>query len=66
MAILPGNGNGTFQPPQATYDSGVTAGGWSNAVAVADLNGDGALDVAVANYPDRRAGVLLGTGDGGI
>ena len=66
VAILPGNGNGTFQPPQATYHSGVTAGGWSNAVAVADLNGDGALDVAVANYPDRRAGVLLGTGDGGL
>ena len=37
VAILPGNGNGTFQPPPATYDSGVTAGGWSNAVAVADL-----------------------------
>ena len=65
-AILPGNGDGTFQPPLAIHDSGATAAGWANAVAVADLNGDGALDVAVANYPDRRAGVLLGTGDGGL
>ena len=65
VAILPGNGDGTFQPPLATYESGVT-GGQANAVAVADLDGDGALDVAVANYADRTAGVLLGTGTGGL
>jgi hypothetical protein len=64
VTILLGNGNGTFQPPLATYDSGVTPGGWANSVAVADLNGDAKLDLAVANYPDSTTGVLLGNGDG--
>jgi hypothetical protein len=64
VTILLGNGNGTFQPPLATYDSGVTPGGWANSVAVADVNGDGALDLAVANYPDSTTGVFLGNGDG--
>ena len=64
VTILLGNGDGTFRPPLATYDSGVSPGGWANSIAVADLNDDGAPDLAVANYPDNRTGVFLGRGDG--
>lgn len=62
--VLLGTGDGTFEISPATYDSGVSAGGWANFVAVGDLNGDGALDLAIANYPDSTIGVLLGHGDG--
>jgi hypothetical protein len=33
-------------------------------VAVGDVNGDGTLDLAVANYGSNTVSVLLGTGDG--
>src|SRR5437870_1523303 len=33
-------------------------------VAVGDLNGDGKLDLAVANYDSTTVSVLLGNGDG--
>src|SRR6266849_3525534 len=33
-------------------------------LAVADLNGDGLLDVAVANWGSNNVSVLLGNGDG--
>jgi hypothetical protein len=62
VGVLRGNGDGTFQPV-ATANSGSSPGGWANSVAVADLDGDGALDLAVANYPDSTTGVLLGKGD---
>jgi Bacterial Ig-like domain (group 3)/FG-GAP-like repeat len=44
-AVLLGNGDGTFQGP-VTYDSGAY---FSEAVAVADVNGDGKPDLVVAN-----------------
>jgi hypothetical protein len=58
--VLMGNGDGTFQPP-VSYD----AGGWlSIAVAVADVNGDGKPDIAVANFQGSSVTVLLNNGDG--
>jgi hypothetical protein len=60
VEVLLGNGNGTFQPPR-TYD----AGGYDTvAIAVADLVGDGSLDLVVANVGSSSVGVLLGDGHG--
>jgi hypothetical protein len=64
VAVLLGNGDGTFQPP-VTYDSGLQA----RSLAVADLNKDGKLDLVVAGdyvpgRPLTLISVLLGNGDG--
>src|SRR6266446_6230965 len=65
VGVLLGNGDGTFRPA-ITYDSGGSLPFW---VAVADVNGDGKLDLIVANSEllaggDGDVGVLLGNGDG--
>jgi hypothetical protein len=68
VAVLLGNGDGTFQTA-VTYDTG---GSGAMSVALADVNGDGKADIVVANFcgtnPDCTApalvGVLLGNGDG--
>ena len=60
VAVLLGNGDGTFQPA-VTYNSG-DGDAWS--VAVADVNSDGRLDLVVANNLSSAVGVLLGNGDG--
>ena len=66
VGVLLGNGDGTFQPAGA-YNSG---GGRAYAVAVKDMNGDGKLDLIVANdfeagtYLNGSVAVLLGNGDG--
>ncbi|MGB0047456.1 MAG: FG-GAP-like repeat-containing protein, partial [Terriglobales bacterium] len=59
--VFLGNGDGTFQPV-VTYDSGSPR---STSVAVADLRGDGILDlVAASGYRSTVVSVLLGNGDG--
>jgi hypothetical protein len=44
--------------------SPVAVGKGPYAIALADLNGDGKLDLAVANYLDNTLTILLGKGDG--
>ena len=56
--VLLGNGDGTFQPA-VSYSLG---GFGATSVAVADVNGDGKLDLLVAT--GSAVGVLLGNGDG--
>jgi hypothetical protein len=62
--ILLGNGDGTFQAAV-----GYQVGFSPTAVAVADFNGDGKLDLAVTNAgteccPGGSVSILLGNGDG--
>jgi hypothetical protein len=60
VSVLLGNGDGTFQAA-VNYP----AGSYPNSVAVADFNGDGILDLAVASYTSSgTVSVLLGQGDG--
>jgi hypothetical protein len=67
VAVLLGNGDGTFQPA-VTYHSG---GAFASSLAVADVNGDGKPDLVVVNEcsslgscAEGVLGVLLGNGDG--
>ena len=59
FSILLGNGDGTFQPhvDYATGNEPVS-------LTVADLNGDGKLDLAIPEYNDNTVSVMLGNGDG--
>src|SRR6266849_667885 len=43
---------------------GFDAGGHPASVVAGDFNGDGVLDLAVANYSSNDVSVLLGNGDG--
>jgi hypothetical protein len=76
VSVLLGNGDGTFQS-QVVYDSGGVRG---QSIALADMNGDGYLDLVVANLCESSSNcdlsllrgiggpggvsVLLGNGDG--
>lgn len=63
VSVLLGNGDGTFRSAQGYDSSGLLA----DSLAVADVNGDGKLDVLVVNTSgttDGTVGVLLGNGDG--
>jgi hypothetical protein len=60
VTVFLGKGNGTFASP-VTYSSGADA---SYSVLIADLNGDGHPDLAVASWAPHSVGVLMGNGDG--
>jgi FG-GAP-like repeat len=54
--VLPGNGDGTFQPPVASFSG-------TGSLAAADVNGDGKMDLIL--QPDSvDAQIYLGNGDG--
>jgi hypothetical protein len=60
VAILLGNGDGTFQGA-VPYDSG---GALAQGVAIAEVDGDGKPDLLLVNTLSNNVGVLLGNGDG--
>ena len=64
IAVLLGNGNGTFQPP-VFYTVG-TASNWTSSLTTGDFNHDNNLDVAVANTGDGTVSILLGNGTGAL
>ncbi|HSZ57290.1 MAG TPA: FG-GAP-like repeat-containing protein, partial [Tepidisphaeraceae bacterium] len=55
VAVLLGNRDGTFQPA-VNFNTGSSP----YALAVADLNGDGRLDIATVNQRDNTVSILLG------
>jgi hypothetical protein len=59
VSILLGNGNGTFRT-RVDYAVGNDPVG----IAVGDFNGDGKMDLAVANRLSSSVSVLFGNGDG--
>jgi len=63
FGVLLGNGDGTFQPVATNFLCG--GGAWTDALAVADVNRDGKLDLLIDNGPcENSVAVLLGNGDG--
>ena len=59
VAILLGDGDGTFQPPKD-----YAVGEDPTALVAGDFNGDGRLDLAVADTESNTVSILLGNGDG--
>jgi len=59
VSILLGNGDGSFQA-HLDYATGKNP----SALAAADFNADGKLDLAIVNAQDDSVSVLLGQGDG--
>jgi hypothetical protein len=60
VSILLGNGDGTFRA-HVDYDTGSSN---PSSVAVGDFNGDGKLDLVVADLFSTDVRLLLGNGDG--
>jgi hypothetical protein len=58
-SVLIGNGKGAFTP-----QAEVNVGNHPSSVALGDLDGDGKLDLLVANTADNKLCVLVGNGDG--
>jgi hypothetical protein len=61
VAVMLGNGDGTFQAARE-FDTG--PGSAPNDLVARDFNGDGKLDLATADYGSGGVSVLLGNGDG--
>lgn len=63
VTVLLGNGDGSFQ---AAPGSPYKVGGNPSSIVLADFNGDGNLDFAVANRADSNISVFKGDGKGGF
>jgi hypothetical protein len=63
LTVLLGDGTGRFT---AAPGSPVAAGHMPNDIALGQIDGDGALDLAVANHDAHSLTVLLGDGRGGF
>jgi len=61
VVILLGKGDGTFSPAS---NSPVGVGNRPVAIAIADFNGDGRPDLAVANLNDSTVSIFIGDGSG--
>jgi hypothetical protein len=59
LSIYMGNGDGTFQPPEV-----IDVAEWVHGIALADLSGNGKLDIVTTNYQLATVSVLMGNGDG--
>jgi hypothetical protein len=59
VAVLLGKGDGSFSTPQ-----GYAVGTTPNALAIADLDGNGTLDIVTGNSGSSSVSVLLGRGKG--
>jgi hypothetical protein len=63
IAVLLGRGDGSFKPP-LLFDSPLTDQNPLARVRLADLTGNGRLDLLLASLGDPNVHVLLGNGDG--
>jgi hypothetical protein len=61
LVVFLGNGDGTLRAPQA-YVTGIGPEG----LALGDVDGDGVVDVVVANFNANTISVLTGVGDGSL
>ncbi len=59
ISVLLNNGDGTFAAP-TTYNAGYNP----MSVFVSDINGDGNVDLVVANYTSNNVSKLMNNGDG--
>src|SRR6266481_8101499 len=66
VAILSGNGDGTFSGSNLPFYSNNfdTGGHLPTSVAVGDFNNDGYPDLAIANLDSGTVSILMGKGDG--
>jgi hypothetical protein len=62
-SVLLGNGQGGFSPASGSPFKAVS---WPIGMAVADFNGDGKLDLALADHRSDSVSLLLGNGQGGL
>ncbi|MGB6690779.1 MAG: VCBS repeat-containing protein [Terracidiphilus sp.] len=63
LTVLLGDGNGQFHEAAG---SPFAAGHLPNDIAIADMNGDGNLDLVVANHQSPYISIFLGDGKGGF
>jgi hypothetical protein len=63
VSVLKGKGDGTFAAP-VTSDFRLNRPSSISDMALGDVNGDGHLDIVLANQGSNSATILLGNGDG--